>query len=60
MAEAKEFDETQVDDNYDPEAEVGGTWAKLVNLEEISTTTGEENEDILVKFRSKLYRWNDN
>ena len=46
------------DDNYDPEAEVDGNWAQ-VNLPEVPVVTGEEQEEELAKFRSKLYRWRD-
>lgn len=51
--------EGQVDENYNPEEEVTGNWA-IVNLPEVPVTTGEESEDVLQKFRAKLYRWVNN
>ena len=44
------------DENYDPEQEVNGDWAQ-VNLPEVPVLTGEEEEDVIEKFRTKLYRW---
>lgn len=58
MAE-KEEDYEDVDENYDPEAEVGGNWAVQVNLPEVPLVTGEENDDVSSKFRAKLYRYVD-
>eukprot|EP01017_Pseudomicrothorax_dubius_P031651 TRINITY_DN4062_c0_g1_i3.p1 TRINITY_DN4062_c0_g1~~TRINITY_DN4062_c0_g1_i3.p1 ORF type:complete len:187 (-),score=74.20 TRINITY_DN4062_c0_g1_i3:73-633(-) len=57
MAE-KEYDEEIGDENYDPEAEtkIGGDW-KTVNLPEVPVVTGEEDDEVLEKFRVKLYRW---
>lgn len=51
-------DYEEVDENYDPEAEVGdwGTEKKL-NLPEVPVMTGEENEEVLSKYRTKIYRW---
>ena len=49
----------EVDDNYNPEEEVGGNWAVSVNLPEVPLVTGEENDEVIVKFRSKLYRFAD-
>lgn len=48
----------EVDDNYDPEAEVfeWGTEKKF-NLPEVPVVTGEEDEEQLAKYRSKMYRW---
>ena len=50
----------EVDENYDPEAEVIGNWAVTKDLPEIPVTTGEENDEVRAEFRTKLYRWNDN
>merc|ERR1712048_762560 len=52
--------EDNVDDaNYDPEEEKAeGNW-KIVDLPEMTMPTGEENEEELFKYRSKLYRWNN-
>lgn len=49
-------DEDDVDDNYDPEAEVVLD-NKICDLPEIPVVTGEEDEEELAKFRSKIYRW---
>ena len=48
----------EVDDNYDPEAEVI-EWGseKKFNLPEVPVVTGEEDEDQVAKYRSKMYRW---
>ena len=59
MAEKEEEYEEGVDENYDPEAEVGGNWAVQLNLPEVPLVTGEENDDLIVKFRAKLYRYVD-
>jgi Ran-binding protein 1 len=49
------------DEGYDPEAEVVDWGAeKKLNLPEVPIVTGEEDEDIAAKFRSKLYRWANN
>ena len=44
--------------DYDPEAEVEGNW-KAVDLPEVPVVTGEEQDDEVCKFRTKLYRWRD-
>ena len=55
----EEYDEEgQVDENYNPEEEVTGDYA-IVNLPEMKVSTGEEDEDLLHKFRAKIYRWAD-
>lgn len=48
----------EVDDNYDPEAEVVD-WGqgKKLNLPEVPVVTGEEDDEVIAKYRSKLYRW---
>lgn len=53
MAEKEE----QYDENYNPEEDkVEGDY-KLVDLPEVPKFTGEEDEEVLAEFRSKLYRW---
>lgn len=59
MAEKEDDYEEGVDENYDPEAEVGGNWAVQINLPEVPLVTGEENDEVVEKFRSKLYRFVD-
>merc|ERR1712137_413273 len=54
----KDEDNDSYDENYDPEAEVDGIWGQ-VDLPEVPVVTGEEDEKILGKYRSKLYRWRD-
>lgn len=51
-------EEYEVDENYDPEAE-NFEWGseKKLNLPEVPVVTGEEDEETLLKLRSKLYRW---
>lgn len=53
-------DGEEVDENYDPEQEVTGNFKPLQELPEVPQMTGEENEDVVVKFRTKLYRHRDN
>ena len=65
-----DVDEPEQDENYNPEDEVIGNW-QTINLPEIPTLTGilllikgifllgEEDDELLKKFRSKLYRWRD-
>lgn len=52
-------DEADVDDNYDPEAEVGFEGKGQAILPAVPVVTGEELEEVLAKFRAKIYRWND-
>ena len=52
-------DEEGGDENYNPEEEVTGNWA-VVNLPEVQVSTGEEEEEAIHKFRTKLYRWAKN
>ena len=49
-------DDDEVDEDYDPEQQVVGNW-KLCDLPEIPVVTGEEEEQTVAKFRSKVYRW---
>ncbi len=53
-------DDGDVDENYDPEAEIGFESKGPSVLPEVPIVTGEETENTLTKFRVKLYRWNDN
>ena len=53
-------DDGEVDDNYDPEAEVGFESKGPAILPEVPVVTGEETEETVSKFRAKIYRWNDN
>ena len=54
----KDYDEEEVDENYDPEAEVvdWGTGSKL-KLPDAPVKTGEEDEEVIAKYRAKIYRW---
>ena len=52
----KEEDEEE-DEDYDPEAPVVSGYSKIIDLPEIPVVTGEEGEELLTKFRSKIYRW---
>lgn len=49
-------DEEEVDDDYDPEAQVI-IEGKLCDLPEIPVVTGEEEQEEIAKFRAKIYRW---
>ena len=53
MAERDE--DVELDEDYNPEDEVG--FEGLSNLPEVPVVTGEEDEDLVSKFRTKLYRW---
>ena len=53
-------DDGDVDENYDPEAEIGFDGKGVAVLPEVPVVTGEEMEETITKFRAKLYRWNDN
>jgi hypothetical protein len=52
-------DEADVDDNYDPEAEVGFDNKGAPVLPQVPVVTGEESDETLTKFRAKIYRWHD-
>ena len=59
LAPKKEADdEGEEDENYDPEAELND-WGndKKLNLPEAPVLSGEENEEVIAKYRTKLYRW---
>ena len=49
-------EEDSGDEDEDVEKEVVGNW-KLVDLPEMPKVTGEEEEEELAKFRSKVYRF---
>ncbi|XP_051119012.1 ran-binding protein 1 homolog c-like [Andrographis paniculata] len=52
--------EEQEDDDSKPSAEdedTGAQVAPIVKLQEVAVTTGEENEDVLLDLKSKLYRF---
>ena len=53
--EHKDDDEGD-DDDEDVEKEVVGNW-KIVDLPEMAAVTGEQQEEELAKFRSKIYRF---
>ncbi|KAL4502446.1 hypothetical protein ABPG72_012033 [Tetrahymena utriculariae] len=59
MTDNKDYTEEVVDDNYDPEAEVTGDFKPVQELKDVAIVTGEEDEDVVDKFRTKLYRWRD-
>lgn len=60
MISTYDDDEAEVDDNYDPEAEVGFEGKGQAVLPEVPVVTGEEQDEMITKFRAKIYRWNDN
>merc|ERR1719230_1471993 len=46
------------DDNaYAPEEEAEGEFQPIVKLEEVKTSTLEEDEEVTFKMRAKLFRW---
>ena len=53
-------DDGEVDENYDPEAEVGFDSKGNPTLPEVPVVTGEESDETVTQFRAKIYRWNDN
>lgn len=53
-------DDGEVDENYDPEAEVGFDSKGVPTLPLVPLTSGEESDETLTQFRAKIYRWNDN
>jgi Ran-binding protein 1 len=56
-AAAAEGEEEGDDDAGDAEAECTATFKPLVTLEEVATTTGEEDEEILFEAKAKSYRF---
>ena len=57
MVDTNEDGDYENDENYNPEDEVSGDYKALVNLPEMNISNGEENDEVLSKFRAKLYRW---
>ena len=49
-------DNEDVDENYDPEAEIGFETKGEKFLHEAPLVTGEENDEVIAKFRAKIYR----
>lgn len=45
------------DGSYDPEETVIGAEWKQCDLPEVPVVTGEEDEEVVIKMRSKIYRW---
>lgn len=54
--EVKNDEEEDSGEDEDVEKEVTGNW-KIVDLPELPKVTGEEEEDEVTKFRSKVYRF---
>eukprot|EP00826_Nyctotherus_ovalis_P029642 TRINITY_DN2349_c0_g1_i13.p2 TRINITY_DN2349_c0_g1~~TRINITY_DN2349_c0_g1_i13.p2 ORF type:complete len:169 (-),score=61.26 TRINITY_DN2349_c0_g1_i13:53-559(-) len=46
-------------DLADPEEEAKGNWTKLVDLPEVPVVTGEEEEDLIFKMKTRMYRFRD-
>ncbi|OIT29288.1 PREDICTED: ran-binding protein 1 homolog c-like [Nicotiana attenuata] len=58
--EKKEVEEEVVEENPSAAADdedTGAQVAPIVKLQEVSVSTGEENEDVLLDLKSKLYRF---
>merc|ERR1719443_1092990 len=45
------------DNGYAPEEEEQVEFQPVVKLEEVKTSTGEDDEEVLFKMRAKLFRW---
>ena len=54
-----EDDDAEVDENYNPEEEVQFEFKSGQKLPEVPIVTGDENEENVAVFRTKLYRWHD-
>ncbi|WOL14817.1 ran-binding protein [Canna indica] len=52
-----EEEETATDTAAGDEEDTGAHVAPIVRLEEVAVTTGEEDEDVLIDFKAKLYRF---
>eukprot|EP00246_Nothoceros_aenigmaticus_P005279 TRINITY_DN17206_c0_g1_i1.p1 TRINITY_DN17206_c0_g1~~TRINITY_DN17206_c0_g1_i1.p1 ORF type:complete len:229 (-),score=57.70 TRINITY_DN17206_c0_g1_i1:486-1172(-) len=50
-------DREETDEAGKEEEDTGAQVAPIVTLEEVAVSTGEENEDVLIDLRSKLYRF---
>eukprot|EP00252_Welwitschia_mirabilis_P018300 TRINITY_DN40671_c0_g1_i1.p1 TRINITY_DN40671_c0_g1~~TRINITY_DN40671_c0_g1_i1.p1 ORF type:complete len:215 (+),score=68.19 TRINITY_DN40671_c0_g1_i1:204-848(+) len=62
MADAKEDpqltkQEEEHEDDHAKEEDTGAQVAPIVKLEEVAVTTGEENEEVLIDLKAKLYRF---
>ena len=47
------------EEEVNPEEEVKGNWAPLVDLEKVDVVTGEESMDLVFKARARVYRWRE-
>ena len=47
------------EEDVNPEEEVKGNWAPLVDLEKVDVVTGEEAMDLVFKARARVYRWRE-
>ncbi|EPS67999.1 ran-binding protein 1, partial [Genlisea aurea] len=54
---SKRPEEEEEEDSKAEEEDTGAQVAPIVKLQEIVVTTGEENEDVLLDLKSKLYRY---
>ncbi len=54
----KEHDEDGGEEQDPEEYEAQGEW-KIKDLPEVSVVTGEEQDEEITKFRTKLYRWRE-
>lgn len=45
--------------NYKAEVEAGFDTFENKKLPEVPLVTGEENDELITKFRAKIYRWYD-
>ena len=45
---------------FNPEEEVIGEYKPLVDLPDVKTETGTEEEECLLELRCRFYRWDDN
>jgi len=57
MADKEENETETSETGGNPEEETKVDFKPLVNLKEVSTETGEEDEDVLFKMRAKLFRF---
>lgn len=57
LTRAVDDDSRENEDDTGKEEDTGAQIAPIVKLEEIAVTTGEEEEDVLLDMKSKLYRF---
>ena len=50
-------DDSGGDEDYDPQEEIWRDVENQVNLPEIKVETGEDDDELISSFRTKLYRW---